>query len=157
PGIPMLFQGQEFLEPGSFNDATPLDWDRCNQHAGIVQLHRDLIGLRLNRGGHTRGLCGAHVSVYHTNEGGKVLAFHRWDKGGPRDDVVVVANFSHRAYHDYLLGFPREGRWRLRFNSDWQGYSSLFGGTLSGDTTSSLAPIEQMPFRGRVAVGPYAV
>jgi 1,4-alpha-glucan branching enzyme len=157
PGIPMLFQGQEFLEPGSFSDATPLDWNRCRQHAGIVRLHRDLIGLRLNRGGHTRGLCGAHVNVYHTNESGKVLAFHRWDKGGPRDDVVVVANFSHRAYHDYLLGFPREGRWRLRFNSDWQGYGSLFGGTLSGDTACSRAPIEQMPFRGRIAVGPYAV
>src|SRR5262249_22807301 len=36
PGVPMLFQGQEFLEPDSFSDAVPLDWERARRHAGIV-------------------------------------------------------------------------------------------------------------------------
>src|SRR5262249_31713824 len=121
PGVPMLFQGQEFLESRSFSDAVPLDWGRCERNRGLVQLHRDLATLRLNRSGVTRGLCGQHVNVHHFNQGGQVLAYHRWDRGGPRDDVVVVANFSHRAYHNYVVGLPRGGRWRLRFNSDWQG------------------------------------
>ena len=51
PGIPMLFQGQEFLEPHPFSDTVPLDWDRRDRYRGLVQLHRDLIALRLNRGG----------------------------------------------------------------------------------------------------------
>jgi hypothetical protein len=33
--------------------------------------------------------------VYHLQDESKVIAFHRWDKGGAADDVVVVANFSH--------------------------------------------------------------
>jgi 1,4-alpha-glucan branching enzyme len=27
PGIPMIFQGQELLEDGFFNDTTPINWD----------------------------------------------------------------------------------------------------------------------------------
>jgi 1,4-alpha-glucan branching enzyme len=157
PGIPLLFQGQEFLEPASFSDAVPLDWGRAERHRGLVHLYRDLIALRRNRAGMTRGLCGQHVNVHHVNEGGKVLAFHRWDRGGPRDDVVVVANFGHRAYPDYQVGFPREGRWRLRLNSDWQGYSSLFGGMLSGDSTAHGGSSDGLPFRGSVALAPYSV
>jgi 1,4-alpha-glucan branching enzyme len=156
PGIPLLFQGQEFLEPGCFSDTVPLDWGRAERHRGLVQLYRDLVLLRRNRAGLTRGLCGQWVNVHHVNEGGKVLAFHRWDRGGPRDDVVVVANFGHRSYPDYAVGFPRGGRWRLRFNSDWQGYSSLFGGMLSGDCTAQGAPADGLPFRGSVALAPYS-
>ena len=36
PGIPMLFQGQEFLQGEWFQDTVPLDWDR----AGRVPRHR---------------------------------------------------------------------------------------------------------------------
>ena len=40
PGIPMLFQGQEFLQSGWFRDDRPLDWGQMNEHAGIVQAVR---------------------------------------------------------------------------------------------------------------------
>jgi hypothetical protein len=97
PGIPMLFQGQEFLEGGWFRDTVPVDWDQRDEFHGIVRLYRDLIRLRLNRDGFTRGLCGQFTQVYHLHDGSQVIAFHRWEKGGPADDVVVVANFSHEA------------------------------------------------------------
>ncbi len=157
PGIPMLFQGQEFIESRSFSDAVPLDWGRCDRFGGLVQLHRDLIALRLNRGGVTRGLCGQHVNVHHLNQGGQVLAYHRWERGGPRDDVVVVANFSHRAYHNYVVGLPRGGNWRLRFNSDWRGYSAAFCGTLSADCPAADGRYDGMPYHGALTIGPYSV
>jgi 1,4-alpha-glucan branching enzyme len=47
----------------------------------------------------------------------KLLAFHRLDKGGPGDDVVVVANFENQPRGNYNIGFPRSGPWRLRLNS----------------------------------------
>jgi 1,4-alpha-glucan branching enzyme len=56
PGIPMLFQGQEFLEDAWFRDDDPLDWKRTRTNAGIVQLYRALIRLRRNWYDHTRGL-----------------------------------------------------------------------------------------------------
>src|SRR3954469_4576943 len=36
PGIPMIFQGQEFLEDGWFKDDRPLDWSKSSSNGGIV-------------------------------------------------------------------------------------------------------------------------
>ena len=58
PGIPMLLQGQELLEDGAFSDTRPLDWTKAEKHAGNLALYRDLIALRKNVGGKTRGLVG---------------------------------------------------------------------------------------------------
>ena len=128
PGIPMLFQGQEFLEGNYFRDTVPVDWDQRDEFQGIVRLYRDLIRLRLNRDGFTRGLCGQFTRVFHLNDERKLLAYHRWNKGGPADDVVVVANFLNEPQDGYVIGFPAAGTWKLRFNSDWQGYSENFEG-----------------------------
>ena len=40
------------------------------------------------------GYGGPRSPCHHRSQDAKVLAFHRWEKGGPRDDVIVVANFS---------------------------------------------------------------
>jgi len=122
----MIFMGQEFLEWGAWTDARQLDWSKATRFAGIRDLYRDLIRLRRNWFDTTRGLRGQSINVHHVNQGGSVLAFHRWDRGGPRDDVVVLLNFGNRAYDEYRIGLPRSGRWRVRFNSDWRGYSSVF-------------------------------
>jgi len=94
PGIPMIFQGQEFLEDGFFQDTDPLNWGRLRTFGGIHLLYRDLIRLRRNWFNHTRGLRGQHINVHHVNNAEEVIAFHRWEHGGPGDDVVVVANFA---------------------------------------------------------------
>jgi 1,4-alpha-glucan branching enzyme len=64
--------------------------------------------------------------VFHRNDQGQVFGYHRWSQGGPGDDVLVLINFSDTEYHEYHLGFPRPGEWRIRFNSSWQGYNSDF-------------------------------
>lgn len=156
PGIPMIFQGQEFLEDGQFDDAEPLDWWRQTLFAGIVNLYGDLVRLRRNWHDNTRGLRGQHVHVFHKNHGDKVIAFHRWHNGGPRDDVVVVANFSSRPYPSYHVGFPRSGWWRVRFNSDWQGYDQSFGNTYAYDTYAATGSADPMPCGANVGLGPYS-
>lgn len=157
PGIPMLFQGQEFLEGGWFRDSVPLDWEQRDEFRGIVRLYRDLIRLRLNQAGVSRGLCGQFTEVYHLDDQRKILAFHRWDKGGCADDVVVVANFFHEPQHDYSLGFPASGTWTLRFNSDWQGYSEIFEGQFSGDVEAVEGSCDGLPFHASLSVAPYSV
>ena len=52
PGIPMIFQGQEFLEDGWFVDADPLDWTKLERFGGIHRLYHDLVHLRRNCVGH---------------------------------------------------------------------------------------------------------
>jgi 1,4-alpha-glucan branching enzyme len=157
PGIPMIFQGQEFLEDEYFRDDDPLDWAKAETFSGIRQLYTDLIRLRRNWFDRTRGLRGQHVNVFHVNHADKVVAFHRWDQGGPGDDVVIVANFGNRGYSDYRLGLPHPGLWRVRFNSDWRGYSEDFGDWGSFDTWADEGGRDDLGWQGSVGLGPYSV
>ncbi len=155
PGIPMLFQGQEFLEDEFFHDDKLLDWSKAGRYAGILNLYRDLIRLRRNWYDHTRGLRGQEVNVFHVNDQDKVLAFHRWEHGGPRDDVVVVINAANRAYDAYTIGFPRRGDWKVRLNSDWNGYSPDFGNHPSSHLMADGPAQDNLPCSGGVGFGPY--
>lgn len=156
PGIPMIFQGQEFLEDEYFRDDAPLDWSKAETFAGIRQLYTDLIRLRRNWHNHTRGLRGQHVNVFHVNHTDKVIAHHRWDLGGPGDDVVVLLNFGNRGYGDYRIGLPRPGRWRVRFNSDWRGYSADFSDWNSFDLEAGGPGRDGLDWQGATGLGPYS-
>jgi 1,4-alpha-glucan branching enzyme len=156
PGIPMLFQGQEFLDIRPFLQlAAPPDWTNVSTHAGILELYRDFIHLRRNWFDTTRGLRGEGLNVHHVNNTDKVIAFHRWDAGGPGDDVVVVLNFAHRGYDFYTVGLPRAGHWQVRLNSDWSGYDPSFGDWPSWDIAAAAAPSDGLDFSGNVGLGPY--
>jgi 1,4-alpha-glucan branching enzyme len=157
PGIPLLFSGQEFVEDGYFRDDDPLDWNKAGWFSGIVRMYGDLIKLRRNWHDNTRGLRGDHVNVFHTNDSEKVIAYHRWDAGGPGDDVVVVANFSERTFRDYEIGFPGGGRWRVRLNTDAPSYAPDFGAVDVFDTDASGPPRDGMPRSARVNLPPYGV
>lgn len=151
PAIPMLFQGQEFMQGGSFNDWQALEWPKAEQFAGIVLAHQHLIALRKNLYGHTSGLSGQSLAILHLNEDAKVLIYHRWDWGGPGDDVIVVINFANKVQHDYELKFPRAGSWQVRFNSSWQGYSADFKAT-------KLDRVETTDDgQGKLELSPYSV
>lgn len=157
PGIPMLFQGQEFVEDRWFHDQDPLEWDRASRHAGIVSLYRDLVRLRRNWHDTTRGLRGGQVNVHHVNDATRVLAFHRWVNGGPRDDVLVVANAGIRGWGEYLVGVPRGGRWRVRLNSDASVYAGDFGDHPSWDADARPDGRDGLGWTLPVSVGPYSV
>lgn len=157
PGIPMLFQGQEFLEDGWFSDTDPVDWSKATTYAGILQLYKDLIRLRRNLDGQSAGLQGSNLNFFHTNNSAKVIAYHRWLNGGSNDDVVVVANFRNTTYNNYRVGFPRNGGWRVVFNSDWNGYSGLFGNLYSPDITADGPAQDGLAQSGIVNLAPYSV
>jgi len=157
PGIPMLFQGQEFLEGGWFRDTVPVDWDQRNEFHSIVRLYHDLIRLRLNRDGLTHGLCGQFTKVYHLNNERKVIAFHHWETGGTGDDVVVVASFFHDEQADYIIGFPSPGIWKLRLNSVWQGYNDDFKNHPRTDAIAKSGDYDGLPYHAAVSIEIYSV
>jgi 1,4-alpha-glucan branching enzyme len=156
PGIPMLFQGQELIEGAWFSDEEPLDWSKRHRHAGLLQLHRDLIRLRRNVDDTTRGLRAPNVSVHHLNEQARVLGYHRWELGGPRDDVVVLVSFSAAANERYRVGVPGPGRWRVRFNSDWDGYDPEFETVHALDAEAEAIPADGLTHSVTVGLGPYS-
>jgi 1,4-alpha-glucan branching enzyme len=105
PGIPMLLQGQEFVMYGDFNDWEGLDWANAEKYKGIVVAYHDLIALRRNLKGLTAGLA----------------------------DVIVVVNFGEHDIMEYKMGFPLNGKWCVRFNSNERKYSHDFTGTHVSD------------------------
>lgn len=138
PGIPMLLQGQEFMQEGAFNDWQMLEWDKTDQFEGIVLAHKHLIDLRLNAHKNTAGLKGRSINVIHRDDTNAVLAYHRWDKGGPLDDTLVVVNFGGGRHAEYKLPAPKKGKWVVRFNSSWKGYSQEFSeATIESTETDS--------------------
>ena len=157
PGIPMIFQGQELLEDRWFQDKVPIDWSRAVEEGGVLGMYRDLIALRRNLAGATRGLCGQNVHSFHCNGEAKLLAFHRWDQQGPSDSVVVVVNMTIASCDDYLIGFPAAGVWKTRFNSDSCNYGADFANHSTPDVEAREEGVDGLPCSGNICVGPYTV
>ena len=157
PGIPMIFQGQEFLEGGWFRDDVPLDWHLNREFHGIVRLYRDLIRLRRNLDGVTAGLTGQGLRIFHDNDEANLLAFQRWRDHGPGDDVVVIANLSHQPQDGYRIGMPAAGAWRLLFNSDASTYSDGFGDHPSADLVAAGAGYDGLDASAEITVAGYSL
>jgi 1,4-alpha-glucan branching enzyme len=156
PGIPMLFQGQEFLEDCWFQDTDPLDWERADRYAYITQAYRDLIRLRRNVEAFTAGLTGQYVNVFHMNDQDKIVAFHRYKEGGVGDDVVVIFKFSENRLDNYQIGFPHQGIWKLVFNSDAHCYGAHQDGTQATDLTSLNEPYNGFDASVLINIGAYS-
>jgi 1,4-alpha-glucan branching enzyme len=157
PGIPMIFQGQEFLEDEWFRVKDPLDWSKMDRYSGVLKLYRDLIRLRRNLDGYTRGLCGQHIILHHMNNEEKILAFHRYEQDGPGDSVIVIVNIRNQVYQNYSIGFPRAGVWNIRLNSDSSCYDNDFGNYGSSNIVAKPDPKDGMPYSGEIDIGPFSV
>lgn len=156
PGIPMLFQGQEFLVDEWFRDTVPLDWFRADRYDSVVRMYRDLIALRTNRSGLTAGLTGQKVQIIHCNDDDKIIAFHRAKEGGCHDDVMVILKFSDQAAMDYRIGFPSPGKWNLVFNGDSDVYGEHQDGTQAEGIETEPIEYDQQPQSANVHLGAYS-
>ncbi|GAA2715198.1 alpha amylase C-terminal domain-containing protein [Actinoplanes palleronii] len=122
PGLPMIFMGQEFLEDKLWSDSPGRSdrliwWDGAlgaDRHmADFLRCTRELIRLRRA----LPALRSEGLEILHVDEANRVLAFRRGFLRG--EEVTVVLTFSESTLYDYRLAFPRPGRWREVFNSDY--------------------------------------
>jgi 1,4-alpha-glucan branching enzyme len=158
PGIPMLSQGQWLLQKGWFQDTDPIDWSKEDATKGVGTFYKDMIHLRRNWTNQTAGLRGNNINTYHVDNNNKVEAIHRWENGGPGDDTVVIFNWSNQTLHDYDVGFPSEGKWKVRLNSQAQTYSPDFDNTPTFDVDAGAGGgPDNMPANGKLTLGPYSV
>lgn len=68
--------------------------------------------------------------------------------------MILVANFHRESCGELAIGFPAEGPWRVRFQSDWSGYSEHFEDGACGDVTAGPGECDGLPFRGAIAIPP---
>ena len=132
-GIPMLLAGQELMEtrggkwpnPAPIPDFNNLE-DLTEEQRNSFLFFADLIRLRLNLDGVSQGLKGGNFAITHIHPAKElpIIAIHRWDKGGPGDDVIVVMNFSNVSFKKkgYWINFPRGGTWFVRICSEGTSY-----------------------------------
>ncbi|MEO8403950.1 MAG: alpha-amylase family glycosyl hydrolase [Chitinophagaceae bacterium] len=155
PGIPMIFMGQESLEGGWFSDEDPIDWARANDFKGIVKLYRDLISLRTNSKGFSKGLTGQETKVTYLNDTEKIMAWQRWSEDGAKDSVMIVINMADKSHQDFILPFPEEGLWKIRFNSDWKGYDETFTDSPILETETFESNHNEKDYNATIHMGPY--
>lgn len=154
PGVPMLFQGQEFLATDGFLDPpAPL---AAPAAAGLPvrAFYKDMLALRRNAGGGAGGLSDASIEVFHRNDAAKVVAYRRHGTSG--EDAIVVVNLMNKAYTEYDVGVADAGPWRVRLDTDWQAYGSDFGGGTMGSVTARAGTKDGKPYTLPLALAAYS-
>lgn len=160
PEVPMIFQGDEFLDPSYLDNKTPLNWTNATTWSGIVQLYGSVVNLRTNATGNSPGLADPDLNIYQQDKKNDVLVYDRYNKSSPgADDVVVIANLSGTVFSSgYEIGLPYGGNWQVLFNSDSTTYSSDFGNVgPSGSITANNIPYAGQPYNATIPVGDYSV
>jgi len=161
PEVPMVFQGDEFLDPSWLDNKTTLDWNNAQTWAGIVQLYSNLVNLRTNAAGTAPGLSDPDLNIYQQDKTNDVLVYDRYNKSAlGADDVIVVANLSGTVFNGsgYQIGLPYGGTWQVLFNSDSTAYSSDFGNIgPQGPIAAVKVPYAGQPYSATIPIGDYSV
>jgi 1,4-alpha-glucan branching enzyme len=156
PGVPMIYQGQEFVENETLVWNEPLQWSLASEFAGIRKLWGTLAAARRNSSGYTPNLEGNGLNIFQVDSTNKLIAYQRFDSQTP-GSVVVIANFTGSAQDNMTVGFPTKGTWVTRFNSDSKTYSSTFSGAGSASVKATGGAYSGMPYSGMVTIGPYSL
>ncbi|WP_185974333.1 alpha-amylase family glycosyl hydrolase [Litoribacter populi] len=154
PGIPMVFQGQEFLKAGAFNEKDFLNWVKLEERKGIYKLFQDLISLRLNKENETLGLSGQHIEILHADAETRVIAYKRWADEAIENPVLIIINFNGKTHEEYILPLPQEGKWVTIFNSDSQIYDQAFGN--AGPTELIAHQEEEQKYSAKLMIPAYS-
>lgn len=157
PGVPMLFMGQEALATGTFpNPPPPVDAlaNPTPEGEQMRLLYTDLIRLRRNLDGKSKGLSEPGIEVFHKNPTGKVIAYRRHGASG--EDVIVIVNLKNKLYTQYDVGVAGSGTWRIRLDTDQKIYGADYGDGVTGNIDTLPIQKDGKPNTLRVRLGPYS-
>jgi 1,4-alpha-glucan branching enzyme len=146
PGTKLLFMGAEFGQSGEWNFEQSLDWHLLQYpfHEGVRKLIAGLNDLYKSQPAlHEKQFSPEGFEwINYSDHHNAVMTYIR--KGNnPKEDVIVVCNFTPVVRKNYRIGLPKKGKLVEIFNSD----AEVFGG--SGVTNSAKLTIENSPYDGR--------
>ncbi|WP_028784706.1 1,4-alpha-glucan branching protein GlgB [Thalassobacillus devorans] len=146
PGKKLLFMGSEFGQFDEWKDMEDLDWELLDyeSHASlrdyVKQLHqfyKDMPALwELDH--HEDGF--SWIDPHNFEQ--SVISFIRCSRT-PKDQLLVVCNFTPVVYHDYKVGVPQPGHYEEIFNSDAEHFDG------SGQTNGLKAASVPEPWQGQ--------
>jgi 1,4-alpha-glucan branching enzyme len=146
PGTKLLFMGSEFGQSAEWNFEGSLDWHLLQYpfHEGIKKTLTDLNALyKAQPALHEKQFSTEGFEwINYSDHQNAVMTFIR--KGNkPKDDVIVVCNFTQVVRQNYRIGLPKKGKLTEIFNSD----STVYGG--SGVKNPNKLTVEAFPYDGR--------
>jgi len=146
PGAKLLFMGSEFGQSAEWNFEGSLDWHllQYDFHEGVKKAITDLNTLYKTQPAlHEKQFSPEGFEwINYSDHQNAVMTFIR--KGlNPKDDVIVVCNFTQVVRENYRIGVPKKGKLTALFNSD----SSVYGG--SGIENPNKLTVEALPYDGR--------
>ena len=134
PGKKLLFMGQEFGQMKEWDYKSQLDWNLMDfeSHRNLLSFSEKLNKFYVENSPLWQDDDSWSGFSWISNDDYKqsVIAFRRIDDNG--DEIIAVCNFVPVERHDYRIGVPFKGRYKLVFNSD----AVEFGG--SGVTEKSF-------------------
>ncbi|WP_141433718.1 1,4-alpha-glucan branching enzyme [Bacillus sp. 03113] len=159
PGKKLLFMGFELAQFSEWKDKEQLDWNLLeydmhqNANAYVIELikfyKRSKPLFELDH--HYEGF--EWIDVNNTEQ--SIFSFIR--KGKKEDDfLIVICNFTYRAYHDYQIGVPKEGTYREVMNSDGE----QFGGSdviNKRPVKAKHSTFHGRPYSIKVSIPPYGI
>ncbi|MBR0571050.1 1,4-alpha-glucan branching protein GlgB [Microvirga sp. STS03] len=125
PGTKLLFMGGELAQSTEWNHDSSLDWHllQYKYHSGMQHMLQQLNKLYQQEPAlyelsfDSNGFEWIDFQDAHNS----VISFLR--KGNdPKDDILVVCNFTPIVHQHYRLGVPAGGEWVQLFNSDDEQY-----------------------------------
>jgi 1,4-alpha-glucan branching enzyme len=120
PGKQLLFMGGEIAQSAEWSHERSLDWHLLQypEHRGMQELVRTLNHLyRAEPAMWSQDFTPDGFRwVDFRDAGANVLSFARYSPDG--GVLACVANFSPVVRHNYRVGLPLSGRWRLLLNTD---------------------------------------
>jgi 1,4-alpha-glucan branching enzyme len=146
PGTKLLFMGAEFGQSSEWNFEGSLEWYllQFGYHEGVKKEITDLNALYKNNPAlHEKQFSPEGFEwINYSDHQNAVMSYIR--KGNnPKEDLVVVCNFTPVVREHYRIGLPKKGKLTQIFNSD----DTQYGG--SGVTNPKSVKIELESWNGR--------
>jgi 1,4-alpha-glucan branching enzyme len=136
PGKKLLFMGSEIAQWSEWNSESSIDWGllKYESHKGIQALITDLNKVyREQKPLHQIDFDWSGFQwIDFSDADSGIIAFIRRGKND-YDHVVCIFNFTPQVHYEYVIGVPREGDYRIIFNSD----SEYYGGSNFGNAALS--------------------
>ncbi|MBU3659324.1 MAG: 1,4-alpha-glucan branching protein GlgB [Flavobacteriales bacterium] len=159
PGTNLLFMGAEFGQEAEWNFETSLDWHLLDNpdYKGIQSWVKSLNQLYKNRPALYElqfNASGFQWISYNDHEN-SILVYLRKGKN-PKDDLLIVANFTPVVRDNYRFGVPVQGPWKEILCSD----DTAFGGSGVMNHSEILADTEgmhQLPYSISLTLPPLAI
>lgn len=128
PGTKLLFMGSEFGQPSEWNHDGSLEWHLTNNglHRKVQETLKELNRIyRTEPAFYEKAFSFEGFEWVDINdEENSIISFLR--KGNePKDNILVVCNFTPVPRENYRIGVEEEGKWKEIFNSD----DDRFGGS----------------------------